>query len=102
MKKEIPDMKKGGNVRMDVLKTEKNEVLENVQEKKYTSHLIEEAIEIFKQLPKEFQMGIITTSLLGSIGLGAYALKRGYSFMIDENGVFSLVSPSVTTCMECS
>lgn len=50
------------------------------------NELIKAALDIFKELPKGFQMFFLSSALLSTVGLVKYAIEQGYGYRKDANG----------------
>lgn len=55
-------------------------------ERAASPHWASELVEVLKGLPPKYQACIILVGLVGTFGLGAYALHQGGTVTSDENG----------------
>ena len=70
----------------ELIQAEEQQIISTEPERATSSYWANELIEVLKGLPPKYQACIILVGLVGTLGLGAYALHQGGTVSSDENG----------------
>lgn len=69
-----------------LIPAEEQQIISTGLERAASPHWTNELIGVLKGLPPKYQACIILVGLVGTFGLGAYALHQGGTVTSDENG----------------